>query len=421
MIKDVVLRQKKEKEYLLSKNYVKRTKLIQAKKWIDSDLIKVITGPRRAGKSVFSLMLLEEKPFAYFNFDDEIILEGKIDCDELIKEIHFIYGEVKWILFDEIQNLPNWELFINRLHRQGYNLIITGSNAKLLSQELATVLTGRHIPLEIFPFDFKEFLKAKDYQIRNEYKNLPEEKAKLLRMVEEYMVSGSYPEVIVKNFNPKEYLPVLLDALIFKDVVKRYKVKFSNQLDKLASYLINNFTNLYSIRRLTNVLNFKSDITLERYLRYLEEAYLITSLSCFSYKVGERIKSPKKIYVIDNGLVLAKAIQISPDKGRLMENLVFSELLKRGFKPNRDLFYYKTRNRNEIDFVLKNGSTIKDLIQVSYQLTLENQKKEIKSLIEGSEELNCSSLTVITWDIMKEEKIKGRKIKFIPLWQWLTE
>lgn len=157
MLKNVVLKQKQEKEHLMSLTYVERSKLIEAQKWLSVDLIKIVLGPRRAGKSVFSFMLLKEQLFAYFNFDDESLLltEGKFDLDELMTELHSAYGDTKFILFDEIQNLNKWELFVNRLHREGYNLILTGLNAKLLSHELATALTGRRVPIEIMPFSFK--------------------------------------------------------------------------------------------------------------------------------------------------------------------------------------------------------------------------------------------------------------------------
>lgn len=420
MLKTVVLKQKKEKEHLLSLNYVPRNKSLQAKKWFDSDLIKVVVGPRRAGKSMFSLMMLKEKPFMYFNFDDEtLFLEKSLNYDDLLKELHVIYGKTKYILFDEIQNLPRWELFVNRLHRHGYNLTLTGSNARLLSRELSTALTGRHIPIEIMPFNFKEFLRAKNFEINFEYQSLPDEKAKLLQLVEEYFLRGGFPEIVVKNFDAKEYLSILFDSLLFKDVVKRHKIRFSNQIDNLSSFLINNVGNLYSLRRLANGLSFKSDITTERYLSYLEEAYLLFPLFCYSYKAGERIKMQKKIYIIDNGFVLAKAVPFSQDFGRLIENVVFTELVKRGFKPNQNIFYYKTRNTKEIDFVLKKGLKIEYLIQVFYQINKEREKKEINALLEASQELSCDKLLVITWDEEKEEKIKNKLVKFIPLWQWL--
>ena len=196
MFKSTVLKQKQEKERLLSLPYIERTKEKEAKKWLNSDLIKVVLGPRRAGKSVFSLMLLKDQSFAYFNFDDESLPgEEKFDLDELMSELRQAYGDTKYVLFDEIQNLPKWELFVNRLHREGYNLVLTGSNARLLSKELATALTGRHIPIQILPFNFTEFLRAKGYELSVDKLSLPEEKAKFLEYLK-YLVSNAQRSVL---------------------------------------------------------------------------------------------------------------------------------------------------------------------------------------------------------------------------------
>jgi len=423
MIKNIVLKQKQEKELLSTFKYVERTKYNAAKKWLNSKLIKAVIGPRRAGKSVFSLMLLRDSPFMYFNFDDEILATtGGINTDQLMKELHAAYGDIKNIFFDEIQNLPNWELFVNRLQREGYNLVLSGSNARLLSKELATALTGRHIPIEILPFDFKEFLHAKKIQVDPEYRSLPQKHGELLRLLNDYLLNGGFPEVVVNNFGAKDYLEVLFDSLIFKDVVKRHKVKFATQIGNLGSYLINNFSSLYSLRKLQNVLNLKSVTTTEKYTRYLEEAYLIFSLLRYSAKAVQRIKSPKKVYVVDNGFISAKAIQHSPDTGKLMENLVFVELVKRGIKPNSELFYYKTRNDREIDFIIKKGMGIDELIQVCYEIkTPAVAAREIKALLEASGELKTKNLTLLTWDEKKDAQQDGIIIHFKPLAEWLLE
>ena len=423
MLKNIVSNQKEQKEQLLGLAYIQRTKEPFAQKWLDSDLIKVILGPRRAGKSVFSLVLLKDRPFMYFNFDDEVIASnGGIDTNELMKELHGEYGPVKTILFDEIQNLPNWELFVNRLHREGYNLVLTGSNAHLLSKELATHLTGRHMPIEILPFNFEEFLRAKKFDTNSEYRMLPKNHGELLNLMENYMVNGGFPEVAVNNADPRDYLGVLFDALLFKDVVKRHKVKFSTQVGNLGSHLINNFSNQYTVRKIMDVLNLKSTTTVEKYIDYLEEAYLIFSLHQYSPKSVTRIKSPRKIYVVDNGFVLAKAVQHSPDKGKLMENLVFIELVKRGNKPNRELFYYKTRNDREIDFLLMKGHIVTELVQVCFEsISPDVEQREIKALVEASGELNVKNLTVLTWDEKREVEKDGLTISFKPLHEWLLE
>lgn len=423
MLKTTVFKQKQDRDRLISLPYIERDKGKDAQKWMSSGLIKVILGPRRAGKSVFALMLLKAHNFAYFNFDDESVPgEEKIDLDELLSELKQVYGDTKYILFDEIQNLPNWELFVNRLHRSGYNLVLTGSNASLLSKELATHLTGRHIPIEILPFDFKEFLRAKKFDADSEYGSSPQKRGKLLRLMEEYLLHGGFPEVVVSNLDHKDYLEVLFDSLLFKDVVKRHRVKFSAQIGNLGSYLINNFANLYSLRKLQDVLNLKSVTTTEKYTKYLEEAYLIFSLLRYSAKSVQRIKSPKKVYVVDNGFVSAKAIQHSPDKGKLMENLVFTELVKRGNEPNRELFYYKTRNDREVDFVVKEGAEVTELIQVCYEVKNPDvEEREAKALVEAGSELKTKKLTVLTWDEKRDMEKDGMTIRFKPLLEWLLE
>ena len=423
MLKDIVLKQKLKKEEFLKLQYVDRTQEPFGRKWLDSALIKVVLGPRRAGKSVFSLMLLSNRPFMYFDFDDEILAsEGGISTDELIKELHAAYGNIKNILFDEIQNLPAWELFVNRLHKEGYNLLLTGSNARLLSKELSTALTGRHIPIEILPFDFREFLRAKKFEIDPEYKSLPQKHGELLNLMNQYLLNGGFPEVVVSNLDPNDYLEVLFDSLLFKDVVKRHRVKFSTQIGNLGSHLVNNFASLYTLNKLKDVLNFKSVHTADKYTAYLEEAYLIFSLLRYSPKSTQRIKSPKKVYIVDNGFITAKAIQYSPDKGKLMENLVFTEFVKKGIKPNSELFYYKTRNDREIDFVIKKGTEVTELVQVCYEaVNSEVEQRETKALLEAAQELKAKKMTILTWDEAREIVKDGTTIHLKPLWEWLLE
>lgn len=423
MLKKIVSDQKLQKEQLLTLEYIDRDQEPFAKKWLDSTLIKVVLGPRRAGKSVFSLVLLKDRPFMYFNFDDEVLSStGGISTDELMKELHAAYGQVKTILFDEIQNLPSWELFANRLHRAGYNLVLTGSNAQLLSKELATHLTGRHMPIEILPFNFNEFLRAKKVVTHHEYGSLPQYRGELLNHMENYLVKGGFPEVVVSNVDSKDYLGVLFDSLLFKDVVKRHRIRFSTSIANLATHLINNFSNLYTVRKLLNVLNLKSASTTEKYITYLEEAYLIFSMFRYSPKSVERIRSPRKVYAVDNGFINAKAIQHSKDMGKLMENLVFIELVKRGNKPNRELFYYKTRNDREIDFVLMKGHVVTELVQVCFEsINQDIEQREIKALVEASGELGIKNATVITWDEKREVKKDDLTISFMPLHEWLLK
>jgi uncharacterized protein len=421
MIKDIILQHKLEKEYLLSKEYVYREGLNFAEKFIDSELIKIITGPRRAGKSVAALLLLKNKNFAYLNFDDENLLKIK-NYDEIIKAIFEVFPDYKYLFFDEIQNLNNWELFVNKLTRRGYNLILTGSNANLLSKELASALTGRYIPIEIFTFSFKEFLSAKKFETEKEQIASPEVQGKILGLLSEYLKSGGFPEVVVKNLDSEIYLETLSNSILFKDIVKRYNVRFSQKIYELNNYLSNNFSSEFSFSKLRNILEFKSTVTLQNYMKYLEEAYLVIVLNRFSFKIKEQIKTPKKAYLIDNGFCYGVFPKFSSNSGRLMENLVFVEILRRGYKVNKDVFYYKTRNNKEVDFLLKNknGIKVEKLIQVCYTIEdIKTKEREIKSLFEASQDLDCDDLLIITWDKADEEIIQNKKIKLIPLWKWL--
>lgn len=421
MLKNAILKQKDTISELNLANFVIRSKAEYAQKWLNSNLIKVIIGPRRAGKSVFCHILLKDQKFMYFNFDDEVL--GSVDGftpDELMQELHAVYGDCKKIFFDEIQNLKNWELFINRLQREGYNLILTGSNARLLSQELATALTGRHIPIEILPFNFNEYLVGKKIQLNPEYFALPQKRGELLQILHNYLLTGGFPEVVVTNLDPQGYLDVLFDSIIYKDIIKRYKVKFASQISNIASYLINNFAALYNLRKIQNILNLKSVTTIEKYVKHLEQAYLFFSILRYSAKSTLRIKSPKKVYAVDNGFVSAKAIQHSPDIGKLMENLVLVELIKRGNKPDSELFYYKTRNDKEVDFVVKKGIEVLQLIQVCYDVSAKDvEKREIRALAEAALELHVTNLSVITWNQKLVVEYKGLQINFLPLLDWL--
>ena len=419
MLKEVIIQQKIEKARLITKDFINREKLAEAKKNLSSDLIKVILGPRRAWKSVFSQLLLKDKDFAYLNFDDDNLVNIE-NSDEIIKCIFEVYKKPRFLLFDEIQNLKNWELFVNKLHRRGFNLILTGSNANLLSKELSTSLTGRHFAYELFPFTFIEFLDSKEGSISKNEFNDPETKGKILNYLNEYLLHGGFPEIVVKNYEPKQYLSTLLDSILLKDIVKRHNVRFSQKIEDLFTYLVSNFSSEFSFTRLKNILGFNSTHTLQNYLQYLNETYLIFSLNRYSNKIKEQINAPKKLYLVDNGFIEAKGFQTSKNIGKLIENCVFIELLNRKYRINLDLFYYKTRNQKEVDFIIRKGIKINELIQICYDLSDPyTEKREINALLEASEELKCNNLKIITWDKEKEVKISKKKISFVPLFKWL--
>jgi len=424
MIKESILRQKKEMEEAFRSKYVRRDAEIKTEKWIDKDIIKVVAGVRRAGKSFFSLHTLKGKKFGYVNFDEEEICNAKFD--EVLKSVIEIYGKFNILFFDEIQNLKNWEIIVNRLKRQGYNLMITGSNANLLSGELATQLTGRYVEIEIYPFSFKEFLLAKGFNSSST--ELPEDVGKILSMLRDYTIRGGFPEIVVKNYDYKEYLSTLLNAIILKDIVKRHKPKYPEVITNLVYFLISNISSLISLTKLSENLNIGSVHTAEKYVGYLEEAYLFFFLKQFSFKAISQIRSPKKVYTIDPGFYSSTAFRISENLGRLMENLVAIELLRRKsyYNPNLEIYYFKTNEGYEVDFLIKKGLRITKLIQVTYANKFDEiDKREIRALLHTKELFkgHKPEVLVITWDYEDEKEIrwfgKRGKVKFVPLWKWL--
>ncbi len=419
MIKETILEQKTRKDALLKESYIPRYQTAELEKMLDNNLIKVILGPRRAGKSFFAIHIFKPQEVAYINFDDENLLKVG-NYDEIIQSTLEVYGQTKYLLLDEIQNVPKWELLVNRLHRNGYNILITGSNSKLLSKEFATHLTGRHLPLELLPFSFQEFLTYKHFTENTKEIMTTEKKAELLGYVDSFMKNGGFPELVIHELKPETYLTPFIESLLFKDVIKRYKLRKADHVYNLETYLINNIAKEFTYERLANNLGITSWATVVKYMAYLEEAYLLVILSRYSHKTAQRLKSPKKVYMIDNGLITSTAVQISKDNGRLMENLVFTELLKKGLRPNLELFYYKTRNDKEIDFVIKKGASVKELIQVVYDISnIDVSEREIKALVEAQEELHAEKLIILTWDEKKQVNLHNTVIEFVPLWEWL--
>ncbi len=420
MIKKIVLQNKLEKEEFYNENYINRDNLISAKKELDSSLIKLIMGPRRSGKSTFAFLLLKNKDFAYINFDDENLLKVD-DFDSIIEAIHEVYGTIKYLFFDEIQNLPSWELFINKLKRRKYKIVLTSSNANMLSQDIATVLTGRYTVYEILPFSLTEYLTIKEVEFSEEIFSLPKKNAEILKATNSYLINGGYPEILHDNISERNYLSTLFDATIFKDIIVRYKIRNSVKLKELAYYLIANFTSLFTYNSLTRNLKFKSVETLEKYISYLESSYLFFTLNRFSFKHKLQNSSPKKIYIIDNGYIKSKAIRFSSDYGRLLENAVFIEFLRRKYVQNETLFYYNCKQGKEIDFITKNITEVTGIFKVAYSLDDKlTRKREIAALVIAKKELDCDNLYIITWN--KEETIllnDDTIINVIPFYKWV--
>lgn len=419
LLKKSLLKQKEDKDRILARSYIDREENKNAEKYINNNLVKIIVGPRRCGKSTFAFLLLKERniKFAYANLEDENLIKGIAgNNDDLTEALQAIYGDVEYIIFDEIQNLDMWEKYLNRLQIRDYKVIATGSSAKMLSSEIATALTGRRVVIELLPFSFKESLN---------YKYKPEEidlldKAKELR---EYMEKGGFPETYKEDVSTYQYLNNLLPATITNDVFFRYGAKIRNisKIKVLADILINNCCHEISYRRITSILKMKSHKTIEKYTEYLLGTFLFYSLSKYSHKHSERVSSGKKIYLVDNGFLSSRNLSSSGDLGVYFENLIFIELLRRRNNEDYDLFYYKTRNSKEVDFYLKNfNAKNSKLIQVCYSvIDPKTEQRETSALLEASQELKCDDLTIINWDIEKTEVKNGKTIKYIPAWKWL--
>lgn len=411
---NIILSQKNERDALRGRGYLLRNGLDAARATLEDGLIKVITGPRRAGKSVFALQMLEGREFAYVNFDDER-LAGITDFDELLGALVQVYGDRKTIFFDEIQNVRGWELFVSRLHRNRFSLILTGSNAHLLSRELATHLTGRYREFRIFPFSFSEYLRAKEYALDDTI-NLSERRGLLLNHLDAYLRNGGFPETVVGSIESRNYLTTLFESVLLKDVVRRYNVRYAALLLELGRYLIANHAREYTFSSVSKALGFRSIHTLENYLSYLEEAFLLFSVRRFSWKARERVQAPRKVYACDTGMVEAVGFRMGADMGRLLESLVAIELTRRG----KEFYSYKEPGGKEVDFVIRRGGVIDALIQVSHDLSdPKTRKREIGGLLKAAEELNCRTLSILTWDEEGEESRGEMIVRLVPAWKWL--
>ena len=412
-MKTTIFNQRAERDELMSRPYQQRHTKYDTDELLQNPLIKLITGPRRVGKSVFALLMLQGKNFAYLNFDDSQLLE-KWDEELVMSALDDVYPDYDFMLLDEVQNLPDWDLWISKLYRRGKNLIITGSNAKMLSSEMATVLTGRYLQIEMLPFSLDETMRWKNISLERE-----EQAAQAIVLADDYMRNGGYPETIPARSITKSYLSTLFDSILLKDVAKRHKVRNTTDLYNLATYLLSNFCNPISANELAGELGLSSVATTKKFCDYLNEPYLFFFLPRFNNKLKLMAKAPKKVYVVDNGFVQSTAFNLSENLGRLLENQVFVELLRRGYIPGKTLFYYRTRNDKEIDFVTRKGTKVEQLIQVCYDMTSEKtRKRELDALVEAAEELHCDNLLIITNDQQEIIEWKDKRIVVKPVSQF---
>lgn len=417
LIKQILLEQKEEIAGLFRERIVERDRGRAAKKMIESDLIKVIMGVRRCGKSILAHQSLRPKEYGYVNFDDERLIGAqKEDLNNFLEVLQEITPGLKYLLFDEAQNIEGWELFVNRLKRNRYVVTVTGSNAKLLSKDLATHLTGRHFGIELYPFSFKEFLSYKNIAVSEKDFYMTEKRALINRLLDEYLTAGGFPEIFHLEAK-QQYLRELFNKIITRDVVSRYNIKYVKTLKEVALYVISNFGSRVTYNKIKKIFDIKSVHTAKNYLNYLEETYLVFQLEPFSFKVKEQIKQPRKVYCVDTGLISALVPKTTVDYGRVMENAVFLELKRR----EKEVFYYSDP-AYEVDFLIKEGAKITQLIQVCRSLKDdETKKREVGALLKASQLLKCRHLLIITGDEEREERAGGKKIEIVPLWKWLLK
>ncbi|MCL5986283.1 MAG: ATP-binding protein [Actinobacteria bacterium] len=318
-----------------------------------------------------------------------------------------------------MQEVNEWEKWVRTMHElKKANIIVTGSNAKLLSQELSTLLTGRHLDITVFPLSFKEYLYFKNINIMSDL-DIINNKLEINRLLKEYFEFGSFPEVVL-NEEKNQILISYFDDIINKDLIRRYNIRKPDKLKNLTSFYFSNISSQITFNSLKSQLDLTTN-TIEKFSTYLETVYLIFFLKRFSFKVSEQAKSPRKVYSIDTGLANIIGFRFSPNTGKIAENLVFLELFKKKItNPLLEIYYWKNERHQEIDFVIKEGQKLKELIQVCWNLdNLKTKNREIDSLFKGLEQLKVSDSLIITEEFEGEEVINRKKIKFLPLYKWL--
>lgn len=388
---------------------------------LDSNLAQVIIGVRRSGKSTLCYNVLKSHgdKFAYANFDDERFADLQTsDLNTVLEVLYKIYGDFKYLFLDEIQNIEGWHLFVNRLLRQRMHIIVTGSNAKLLSGELATHLTGRNEQIELYPFSFAEWCQCKGIDV-----NSKTTKAEALRRVafDEYLKQGGFPELLHKA-NKTRYVGNLINNILKRDIEQRHKVKYVEAFERLAHHLMNVAPVTIVESELASITGIKSSHTVNNYIGYLKDAYLLLGVKRFSPKSRQRIRC-EKVYSVDVSLMDSRPDAfVGENIGWRLETIVYVELLRRNRPKERDVYYYKNSSGYEADFVVCKNNVVEEIYQVSYDISKEKtRKREFRGLITASKDTQCNNLFLIT-DFHREEVIvEDKVIKIIPAYDWLIE
>lgn len=384
---------------------------------LNSKLAQVVIGVRRSGKSTLCEKVLRQEhvSFAYANFDDDRLANLTTEnFDNILDALYQLYGDFEYLFLDEMQNIEGWQLFVNRMLRQNIHLVITGSNAKLLSGELTTHLTGRYHKIELFPFSFAEMAKMKGVNTTS-----LSVKATALRKkaLNDYLIEGGFPELIYES-DKRGYVEGLLDSIIRNDIAQRFRVRYVDVMRKLAAFLMDNFCQEFSAKELSSVFGV-SDHTIDNYYGYLKEAFLLLGIHKFSYKSRERILN-EKVYVVDPAFVTdRKGVVASANFGWRLENVIYVELLRRNRPQHKDIFYYRDRQW-EVDFMVTKDGQVEQLIQVSYDISNEKTKqREINALVKAAEKFHCDNLLLINMDVDGQFLSKGHTVRIMLATDWL--
>ncbi len=397
-----------------------------------SEEIIFLKGVRRSGKSTILLNHIKnliskgvkKEEILFINLEDPRFAPYlNLELLEKIKQAYLFYLNPKrkpHIFLDEVQNINGFEKWLLKEYElKNSFLYATGSNSKLLSKEIGSSLSGRYLDVLVYPLSFKEFLSFKKIEISNKFEYISN-KLEIERLFEEYMSYGGFPKVVLtkdielKNAELKNYF----DSILLRDIVARYKLDNFHILEKLSIILLSNISNLTSYNKLKTLLQVSYE-TIEKYFEYLQNAFLIHTVSKFDWSLKKQIIAPKKIYSIDIGLSKRISFEVGKNKGNILENIIFLELKRR----YENIYYYKTKEGYEIDFLIKEKEKIQKLIQVSLNINDENTKKrEVRALVKAQKELNCEcELLLLTLDINQIINFDNKEIKLINIIEWLLE
>ncbi|MEW6607158.1 MAG: ATP-binding protein [bacterium] len=398
--------------------------------FLNTGLITVITGARRSGKSFIMRQVakrlissgVNKNEILIINFEDPRFTQLDVEILQRIYETYLEFLNPKgkpYIFLDEVQEVTGWEKWVRTARElQKAKIVLSGSNAKLLSRELSSLLTGMHLDVTVYPLSFKEHLLFNNIELKDKLDTINKQN-EIKSLLRNYIEFGSFPEVVLHQ-QKKDILLRYYEDVLNKDLIKRFNIRRKEAIKSLAKYYLTNISNLITFNSIEKYLNLSAD-TIEKFSTYFEDAYILFFLKRFSFKVKEQDKSPKKVYSIDTGLANTIGFRTSENSGRLLENITFLKLKeKMSETPELEIFYWKDQFHREVDFVLKEKLKTKQLIQVCSNVYDEKTKhREIKALIKAMDEFGLKEGLVITEDDEFEEKIDSKKIKFLPLWQWL--